>query len=379
MVGANGGNLIKRTLSVGILTNIPTPYRKAMWEAYSKIEGAVFDIYYCAPSESDRKWQVKPASGVAEHFMNGFTFGQSFHFNFGIIAIFKRHDLWLIGGYSMPTAQILILLCKFQKVPYVVMFDGISPRKLKAKENPLLFRWKKFLSKDCFCWLGNGTVGREYAKKLGLPEEKIYNQYLTVDVEHFQRMTADKEKIRTSFRAKWGIASSSYVILYVGRLIESKGIQDLLEAYIQIHEGERKSIELLIVGHGSYEDLLKQKAKGLTGVHFVGHVEYDNIHEVYLASDLLVLPSYDDPWGLVINEALACGLPVITTTAVAAGIDLVGPEGIIDPGDIIDLKRKIEYLSTIKERTNDQRESKLMEWSFDNAVRSLGRILKMVG
>ncbi|NLI35496.1 MAG: glycosyltransferase family 4 protein, partial [Bacteroidales bacterium] len=361
---------------IGILTNIPTPYRKAMWEAYSTIEKVTFDVYYCSPIESDRKWQVASASGVSEHYLDGFTLGRSFHLNLSILKFFKRHDLWLIGGYSMPTAQILILLCKFQKIPYVIMFDGISPQKLKAKEKPVLFQWKRFLVRNCLAWLGNGTVGREYAKKLGLSEEKLYNQYLTVDVEHFQRMTTDKEKIRTSFRAKWCIDSSSYVILYVGRLIESKGVQDLLEAYRQICEGETKQIELLIVGHGSYEEVLKQKAKGLTGVHFIGHVEYENIHEAYLASDLLVLPSYDDPWGLVINEAFACNLKSITTTSSGVHLDFHEDANVYKAGDV---KKLIELIIDNIYIANQEKIDKTIvspKWNFEKSKESLISIIR---
>ena len=71
-------------LKIGILTNIPTPYRKSMWEAYAKIPSTVFDVYYCAPIESDRKWVVPKAKGVREIFLKGKTFGKSAHLNLAI-------------------------------------------------------------------------------------------------------------------------------------------------------------------------------------------------------------------------------------------------------------------------------------------------------
>ena len=163
----------KRPLKIGILTNIPTPYRKSMWEAYAKIPNTVFDIYYCAPIEADRKWVVPKAEGVREIFLKGKTFGKSAHLNLGITKLARKYDVWLIGGYSMPTAQLLIILCKIFKIPYVVMFDGISPLKLKMRENPLRLAWKRFLVRNCFAWLGNGTVGKLYARKLRITDDKI--------------------------------------------------------------------------------------------------------------------------------------------------------------------------------------------------------------
>jgi len=349
-----------------------------MWEAYSKIKDISFDIYYCASIEVDRKWKVPRAEGVREHFLKGITFGKEQHFNPSIFKLVKRHDLWLIGGYSMPSAQLLIILCKFLRIPYAIMFDGISPLKIDLKENWIKFAWKKFLVKGCAAWLGNGTIGRLYGKKLGIPDEKIYNQYLTVDVAHFQELLLKKQEIRDEKRKELRIPREAFVILYVGRLVKQKGVQDLIEAVNQLSK-KHQELYLLIVGHGEYEEELRKKASKNEKILFIGHVGYEKIHEVYFLSDLFVLPTYNDHWGLVINEAMACGLPVITTTAAGASIDLINADNsLCEPGDINCIAKSIlsHIISKNKKTVADRSFETINEWTFENARFSLEKLVE---
>ena len=368
---------IKKLLNIGILTNIPAPYREKMWESYAEIPDVSIDIYYCAKTEADRKWKFKKAQNVNEFFLEGITIREKMHFNPSVCRLAKRYDLWLIGGYAIPTMQLLILLCKFLRIPYVILFDGISPLRILEKENPILFLWKKFLVKGCFAWLGNGTVGHKYGRKLGLPGDKLFNQYLTVDVEHFQKNIERKKEIRHSFRKRHEIDQDLFLFLYVGRLVESKGVQDLLLAFQKVKEKNRYRVGLLIVGHGDYEQYLKNEAKKMQDVFFLGPVDYERIYEVYYSADALVLPSYSDPWGLVVNEALACGIPVIASSAVGAAPDLVDPGLIFEPGDISGIQRGIESLinKETKDYVSGYSASRISEWNFKNAKNSLREII----
>lgn len=364
-----------KSISIGILTNMPTPYRKPMWEAYAKIPDTELHIYYCVDSESDRKWKVAKAKNVHEHFLRGVSFGITNHVNREILGICRRHDLWLVGGYSTISSQLLILACKFFRKPYVILFDGISPKKLKIKESYLKFKWKKFLAKSCSAWLGNGIVGRLYAKKLGIENEKVFNQYLTVDTVRFKSLLSRKAEFREAKRSTLGIPSDAFVILYVGRIIKEKGLHDLIAAFIQAKEANKK-VHLLIVGHGEYETQLKSETRGIEDLIFTGHVEYDNIHEFYFASDLFVLPTYDDVWGLAVAEALACGIPAVTTTAAGIGMDMENLDYLIEPGDVNACADKILKISRNELPGNS--EISLSRWSFDDAAKSLETIIEIV-
>ncbi len=361
-----------RKMKIGILTNIPAPYRKPMWEAYAKIPDTEFDIYYCASTESDRKWKVPKAEGVREIFLEGKTFGNNAHINLGIIKLTRKYDLWVVGGYSMPTAQLLIILCKIFNIPYVIMFDGRSPLKINVKENSVKMAWKKFLIKGVLAWLGNGTVGWSGAKKLGIPEDKIYNQYLTVDVEHFRSLLPSKEQLRLIKRSELAIPEDAFVVLYIGRLVKLKGVQDLISAFRRL-ASENMLLYLLIVGHGNYEEELKRISAKHPRIIFTGNIEYEKIHEAYFASDLFVLPTYDDVWGLVVNEAIACELPVITTTASGVSLELVEKERVVEPGDTYALAKGIREVLGGK---NNNVEEPLGYWNSDMAAESLIKVIE---
>lgn len=365
----------EQSLRIGILTNIPAPYRKPMWEAYAKIPGTVFDVFYCATIESDREWEVPEAKGVREFFLKGKTFGNYEHFNPGIIKLARRYDLWLVGGYSMPTAQLLIIICKLFRIPYVVVSDGKSPLRLKMKENPFKLAWKRFLVKGCSAWLGNGTVGKLYARKLGITEDKIYNQYLTVDVDHFRSLSTERKRIRKSKREELGIPEEAYVILYIGRLVKHKGVQDLITAFKAV-AAENEVSYLVVVGRGDYEEELKRISAKHPRIIFTGNIEYERIHEPYFASDLFVLPTYDDPWGLVINEALACELPVIITTASGASLEIIDKRSKVDPGDTNALSKRIKEL--LRGEYGRVEGEPLGYWNFDMAAESLRKITDVI-
>jgi glycosyltransferase involved in cell wall biosynthesis len=365
-----------KKIKIGILTNIPTPYRKPMWEAYLKIKDVTFDVFYFSKMHKDRKWNFDKADGVKEIFLKG---PRLCSLNLEIFALLKKYDLWIIGGYSDPTAQLLILLCKIFRIPYVIMFDGVSPKKIESKENKLKFVWKRFLVKNCFAFLGNGTVGRLYAKKLGVHEDRIYNQYLTVDIEHFMNLLNEKNKMRSIIRQNLSIPKNGLVLLYIGRLIKLKGVQDLIKAYSEIKQ-QNQNVYLLIVGFGTYEKELKRMSQSIKDIFYVGHVDYPNIHKYYFASDILILPTYDDSWGLVINEAMACGLPVVTTTASGASLDLIKNNGyVFEPGDVkalVDIIKRYVREPNLILRHSQNSLKIIKEFSFDKSKKEVEKIIK---
>jgi len=371
-------------MNIGILTNIPTHYRKTMWEKYSEIKNTQFDIYYCKSTERDRKWKISRAKGVSEYFLKGITFGISNHLNLGIIFRARKYNLWLIGGYSMLSSQLLIIACKIFKIPYVIMFDGISPFKIHKKENKFKFTYKKYLVKRCEAFLGNGTVGKLYGEKLGIPEKKIFNQYLTVDIDYFFKYLPQREDIKINTRKILKIPINSFVMLYVGRLVKHKGIQDLIFSYKKLlKEGERSNnIYTIIIGHGKYENELKKMTRGMRNVIFVGNVNYLHIYRYYFASDVFILPTYNDPWGLVINEAMACGLPIVTTRNSGASLDLIKGNGYVyDAGDINKLAHilfKITHDSELRSIMGRKSLNIIKNYSFQNAKQELELLLKKV-
>jgi len=137
---------------------------------------------------------------------------------------------------------------------------------------------------------------------------------------------AQAENIRadaTEFREKLKLPSR--FILFVGRLVPEKGIFDLLEAYAKLESGLRSEVGLVFAGDGVSRGELAQRAKRISPgtVCFPGFAQREDLAGLYALAETLVLPTHSDPWGLVVNEAMACGLPIIVSSVAGCSADLV--------------------------------------------------------
>ncbi len=118
-------------------------------------------------------------------------------------------------------------------------------------------------------------------------------------------------------------------------MIKEKGVFDLLEAYAQLDPEVRSQIGLVFAGDGSEHEALKERASKITRgtIQFLGFVHREELPELYALADGFVFPTHSDPWGLVVNEAMACALPIIVTNVAGCALDLVqdGWNGFVVP------------------------------------------------
>jgi glycosyltransferase involved in cell wall biosynthesis len=139
-------------------------------------------------------------------------------------------------------------------------------------------------------------------------------------------------------------------LLFVGRLVPEKGIQDLLQAYDALDDSLKSELSLVIVGDGPLRHSLQLRASRLMqgSVKITGFVQRDELAAYYALAEMFVFPTYTDTWGLVVNEAMACGLPIIASSAAGCVADLVidGWNGrVIKPGHISELTSSIVHLA----------------------------------
>jgi len=141
-----------------------------------------------------------------------------------------------------------------------------------------------------------------------------------------------------------GEEGGKITILTLGYFKPSKGIGYLIKAYQALPDRNRKRSRLVIAGTGKREERLKELASGTEGILFPGYVSGKEKANCYGRANLFVLPSLHDPWGLVVNEAMHYGLPVITTEATGAK-EMISDNGIVvEPGNVEDLKAALERL-----------------------------------
>lgn len=344
---------------VALITNIIAPYRIPCFNKVAELAPFDFDVYFLAENESNRDWRVyKEKIKFNYKVLKGVHFKLKdeifIHLNFGLSYYLtkKNYDLLVIGGWTAPSFYEAFFWAKiFGKK---VAFFGESTLRDKRLKNKAFEKLKRFLVRHSDGFIPAGKASAEYYKYLGAPAEKIFIAPFCADHEFFYNEYLRLKPYKEDIKKRRGYPS--VVILYCGRMVWYKGVSYLLEAYNKLQK-EIDDIGLVLVGDGeerkNYENYVKNN--NLQNVFFEGFVQQENLPEYYVASDILVLPSLSEPWGLVVNEAMAFGLPVISTDVAGVTYDLVR-DGI--NGFIVKAGNSNELYNTLKKLCED---SKLRE------------------
>ena len=237
-----------------------------------------------------------------------------------------------VPGYYNAPALAAALWSKFKRRRSVLMTESTEADHQRIWWRELL---KKSLIHSLFDWaIAGGKAHRRYLEKLGFPPERIARFYDIVDNDFF-RNRAQGERIR--HRAH-DCGLPDHFFLFVGRLAEEKNVEGLLNAYLNYRRsGGTKS--LVLVGGGPLEARLRQIASASdfsADIYFEGLKHSKELAPYYAFADCFVLPSTREPWGLVVNEAMAAELPVLVSKACGCAEDLLieGGNGFsFDPAD----------------------------------------------
>ena len=279
----------------------------------------------------------------------------------------KKYDLVLAYDYHIKNAIRLEIDCIKNKVPYIMNLDGAFIRKNFIK-NII----KRYLVTHAAGYFASGNHAAEYFKYFGADENKIY--YHPFTSLHADEVLKEplSETEKTRYKKKLGVDKSK-MVLTNGQFIHRKGFDVLLEAW---NKELDESCSLVIVGGGEEENQYRQYIAdhNLENVQLVGFKQKEEIFEYYKAADLFVLPTREDIWGLVINEAMACGLPVISTNMCLGAVELIenGINGYIVPvnnsNELTEAMKKLLCVdSSVIGIVNLQ---KITNYTYENVIKS---------
>ena len=279
----------------------------------------------------------------------------------------KKYDLVLAYDYHIKNAIRLEIDCIKNKVPYIMNLDGAFIRKNFIK-NII----KRYLVTHAAGYFASGNHAAEYFKYFGADENKIY--YHPFTSLHADEVLKEplSETEKTRYKKKLGVDKSK-MVLTIGQFIHRKGFDVLLEAW---NKELDESCSLVIVGGGEEENQYRQYIAdhNLENVQLVGFKQKEEIFEYYKAADLFVLPTRKDIWGLVINEAMACGLPVISTNMCLGAVELIenGINGYIVPvnnsNELTEAMKKLLCVdSSVIGIVNLQ---KITNYTYENVIKS---------
>jgi len=300
--------------------------------AYCSLRGA--EAGYDPEFAATVKWDVPLLEGYSwTHIPNRGSDSQSF---FGLFnpALWKfiragRFDaVWSNLGYLQSSFWISYLAARSRGAAFLFGCDqgslqsrGGSGWRTRVKRIvwPLLYGLADQIT-------ASSTRAKTLLRSLGIPECRISLTLLSVDNDWWARESAKVD--RRAVRESWGAAHDDVILLFCAKLQPWKRPFDLLRAFAKLPQ---TNVRLVFAGDGPLRSQLEQEAAALgvsDRVRFLSFVNQSQLPAMYTSADFLILPSDYEPFGVVLNEAMCCGCPVIASDQVGAGPDLVAP---VDP------------------------------------------------
>lgn len=343
----------------------------------------------------DVKWDVPLLSGYDYEFLprrrNSESLSSFSPLNWGIYRRLRdgHYDAIWVHGYSTPTALQALFAARRLKIPALIRSDSTLFDRYRSRPKRALKAFFFRILKGCISGvLSVGEANSEYWRHHLGKKVPIFSLYYAVDNDFFQQRCREASTKREDFRRELGLDPGRPVVLFASKLQKRKRCEDLLEAFLKLTAkgGTRSAPYLLIVGDGEERAVLEQRAKAAcTGdVRFLGFQNQTALPGFFDLCDVFVLASVDEPWGLVINEVMNAGRPVIVSDEVGCQRDLVddGVTGLVVPARNVDaLENSLERILANPRWARGMGLNgmkKVQDFNFEQNVSELRRALQTV-
>ena len=383
-------------------------YQVPLFQALASHPRIDLMVYFCSEEASRgddvrKKFKASGSWGVEGELLEGYNYKFLKNFspfpsylrsvigllNFGIWGEIVRNkpDVVILMSWMNPTWWLAILACIYRRIPFLYLTDQNVQRDLSGP------KWKiwiksfvlgKLLFRLTAGFLCAGTANRLLYEFYGVPDHKLIPFAFSWGSEKLLQASDELNSRKKEIRQQLGIPEDTYAILYCGRLSPEKSPLSLVEAFEKVDLADKT---LIIVGDGELRASLQNYVakKNIDHVYFFGFQNRREIPKFYVAADVLVLPSDQETWGIVVNEAMSFGLPVIVSDQVGAARDLVqnGYNGYtFPPGDVEALATNIKQLMQQDEAERSAMEAgsrELIEkWSTRDLTDSLDLYLDFI-
>ncbi|MEI7993363.1 MAG: glycosyltransferase family 4 protein [Methylococcaceae bacterium] len=343
-------------IKLGMLVSHPIQYFVPVYRQLAKTEGIDLTVLYRTRVGVDAyhdpgfdqivKWDIPLLDGYKHEFLSSKNKIEGVQWRVISELVHNRFDVLLLHGYNSFTNIAAIIVAKFLGTK--VLMRGDTRIQPNHKMTGLKAYLKRMLFNYCNGFVTIGSLNRAYYEQLGVPSDRLYFAPFCVQNDAFAVLPDLHKRYRLELRETLNLASDSLIVLFASKLIKRKSTEDLIQAFARIAD-VYPAAYLVIAGSGDEENHLRQLAASINNlqIRFIGFQNQSQLPKLYAASDIFVLPSHSEPWGLVINEVMAAGLPVIVSSEVGAAPDLVEGKGtgIVFPwGDVQALASAIEML-----------------------------------
>lgn len=326
-------------------TCIPSPYRVAFFNELGKNIDLTVLFELENSKNRNNKWNNHKFDNFKGIILDKISFYRNNNLNIEVLKYLERnkYDYIVISNPMRPTGILAIEYLSFKKIPYIIESDGGFPKSGEGLKGKL----KTHILKGADLYLSTADMHDKYYLKYGAEKNNIkrypFSSIKENNVLDRSLNFKEKKELKNKLRIE-----EEKMVLSIGQFIHRKGFDILIKAAKNIN----KNIGIYIVGESPTEEYLNLINKyDLTNVYFEGFKSQEELSIFYKAADLFVLPTREDIWGLVINEAMANGLPVITTDRCIAGLELVDDN---KNGFIIETGNEEQLVDRINEIITDE-------------------------
>ncbi len=373
-------------LKLAIITSHPIQYNAPLFDLLARETSFELKVFYTWGESSLGArfdpdfgkiidWDIPLLEGYSYHFTRNTSKKPGSHSFRGIKNpdLINEIEIWgadIIWAWGWAFHSHLKLIRHFHGKK-TVWFRGDST----LLDEPKAFSIKKILRRIFLRWVYKhvdkaffvGTHNKFYFEAHGLKQNQLIYAPHAIDNNRFLDSSGEKEKKAQKWRADLGFLKDDFVLLYAGKLEPRKNLFFLINL---MEAAEDENLKLLIIGNGPLEKELQAKFREDKRVTFLGFINQSEMPISYRVSNLFILSSVNETWGLSINEALACGTPVLASNKCGGAIDLINETNglIFDP--INGINEVVKYLKSKKYSIFNDR-SLLLGHDYNDIVKAV--------
>jgi glycosyltransferase involved in cell wall biosynthesis len=373
-------------MRVLLLNNLPAPYFIPLFRQLAGVREWQLTICFATAWKPDLGWaerSISPAIPARTVYLNQYWRHRGWWWGgerlLSVLAMLdllrrERPDYLICYGYTLLPQLTLLLWALVTATPFALIGDAnIHCDRTSGLKRQLKRAWLKRLTRQAAAILTIGTANRLFWERYGAGPGKLFRVPFAVDNDYFERETESRRNEAWEKRRALGLADR-VVFISVGRLVERKNIDLLIRAMKELREDEPAA--LLIAGTGEESGRLKSLAADDPRIIFLGGVVPAELPVCYGMADVMILAARDEPWGLVTNEAMACGLALIGQRECGSTVDLVGADnGVVLSGfsveELVAAMRRLIHDDELRQRMQQASRLKIREWSIEAAARGL--------
>jgi len=363
-----------------LITEIIAPYRIPVFNALAQQPGIDLHVVFLAETDPGlRDWHIyRDEISFSYEVLPSWRSrvrSQNLLLNRGLISALSRTapDVIVCGGYNYVASWQALSWAHRNQVPFLLWIESTA-RDRRHGSAHIEFLKRRFVE-GCDGFIVPGESSREYVRSYGISDGRISTAPNAVANDIFERNARNAIANAERERQRFGLPQR--FLLFAGRLVREKGVHDLIEAYESLDAATKSELALIMVGDGPLRHELEAKAQTNPAIQVRKFVQRDELAKYYALAEMFILPTHTDTWGLVVNEAMACGLPVIVSSAAGCVADLVkdGWNGfVVEPGQASQVSLAISRLAHDSElrRTMGSRSREIIaQYSPQNCARGI--------